>query len=100
MPELGYFVLGQYNFTCDICGRGFKSSAMRKRWDGAITCNEGTCWEIRQPQDFVRGVRDDQSVHLARPRILPSTTALLWYSTSGPFAWLNTARELTLWTNQ
>jgi hypothetical protein len=74
MPLHTGYIPGQYNFTCDVCGRGFKSSQMRKRWDGAITCNEGTCWEIRQPQDFVRGVRDDQSVPIARPRILPGST--------------------------
>jgi hypothetical protein len=66
MPKLGYFVLGQYNMACDQCGRGFKSSDMRKRWDGAWV--DAACWEPRQPQDFVRGIRDDPSVAVARIR--------------------------------
>jgi hypothetical protein len=32
---------------------------MRQEWTGLIVCEE--CWEIRHPQDFVRGVRDDQA---------------------------------------
>lgn len=67
MPKLGYYALGDWNATCDQCGRGFKFSSLRKRWDNAWTCD--ACWEIRQPQDFVRGVKDDQSVPVGRPRI-------------------------------
>lgn len=38
---------------------------MRKRWDGAIVCPKD--FELRNPQDFVRGIRDNQSVSVARP---------------------------------
>lgn len=68
MPRLTYFVLGDWNAACDQCGRGFKFSALKKRWDGAWACSD--CWEPRQPQDFVRGVKDDSSVPVGRPRIL------------------------------
>ena len=66
MPKLTYYEQGSYNFSCDECVRGFKSSQMRKRWDGLHVC--GTCYEIRNPQDFVRAVKDDPSVPVARPR--------------------------------
>lgn len=74
MPKLGYFDRGGYNFQCDECGRGFKATSMQKRWDGAWVCS--TCWEPRQPQDFQRGVKDDPSVSIARPRLItaPLTT--------------------------
>lgn len=43
---------------CDVCGRKYKASNLQKRWDGLMCCHED--WEIRQPQDFVRGVQDTQ----------------------------------------
>lgn len=70
MPKLGYYEQGNYNAQCDECGRWFKFSELRLRWDKTWVCNTGTCWEPRQPQDFQRGVKDDQSVPIARPRIL------------------------------
>ena len=49
---------------CDVCGRKYKASALTKRWDGLMCCQED--WEIRQPQDFVRGVLDTQISHWLR----------------------------------
>lgn len=43
---------------CDVCGRKYKASALTQRWDGLMCCSDD--WEIRQPQDFVRGVADTQ----------------------------------------
>ena len=43
---------------CDVCGRKYKASALTERWDGLMCCSDD--WEIRQPQDFVRGVADTQ----------------------------------------
>lgn len=76
MPKLGYYEQGNWNSQCDECGRWFKFSSIRKRWDGAWVCDTGTCWEPRQPQDFQRAVKDDPSVPLARPRLItaPLTT--------------------------
>lgn len=70
MPKLGYYERGSYNATCDECGRWFKWESMRLRWDLAWVCDTGTCWEPRQPQDFQKGVKDDSSVPIARPRIV------------------------------
>lgn len=60
-----YFALGQWNVECDVCGRKIKSSSARKRWDGYWVCDAD--WEPRQPLDFIRGVKDDQSVPFSRP---------------------------------
>lgn len=74
MPKLGYFEIGNWNAQCDECGRPFKFSDLRLRWDKAWVCNTGSCWEPRQPQDFQRGIKDDSSVPVGRPRILPVDT--------------------------
>lgn len=66
MPQHNYFAPGQWNFVCDECGLTFKSDAAMLRWDGAMV--DQRCWEPRQPQDFVRGVPDNQSTPWARPR--------------------------------
>lgn len=39
---------------------------MRMRWDNLFVCKED--WEIRHPQDFVRGVPDDMRASPAIPR--------------------------------
>lgn len=66
MPKLTYYVAGDYNAQCDGCGRGFKFSELRKRWDGAYVCEAD--FETRHPQDFVRAVRDNPAPPVARPR--------------------------------
>ena len=50
---------------CDICGFHYRKSDMRKRWDGVWACNKD--WEIRNPQDFVRGIKEKINVPVARP---------------------------------
>lgn len=65
MPQHTYYVMGQWNATCDQCGRVFKSGDIRLRWDNARVCD--ACFEIRQPQDFVRAIKDDPSVPWSRP---------------------------------
>lgn len=56
---------GGWNTICDVCGRKFKNSDLQLRWDGLMTCSAD--WEIRQPQDFVRGVADIQTPPFTRP---------------------------------
>lgn len=56
---------GTWKVTCDVCGFEYASDVVKKRWDGLITCPDD--WEMRHPQDFIRGVKDDPSVPFARP---------------------------------
>lgn len=56
---------GDWIADCDICGRKYKASQLIKRWDGLMCCEDD--WEIRQPQDFVRGVPDTQIAPWLRP---------------------------------
>ena len=59
-----YFEAGSWNYFCDLCGKKGKSSDARKTWDGHRVCSHHN--EVRNPQDFVRGVEDDQSVPWTR----------------------------------
>ena len=54
--------VGAWNARCDRCGWKFKNYELFKTWDGYYVDRE--CWEIRHPQDFVRGIPDDPSVPL------------------------------------
>lgn len=56
---------GDWKTACDVCGRLFKASALRQRWDGFMVCSDD--WETRHPQDFVRGVADIQAPRWTRP---------------------------------
>jgi hypothetical protein len=48
--------LGTWNAICDICGFKCKADDMLLRWDGFMV--DRKCWEPRQPQDFLRSVRE------------------------------------------
>jgi len=65
MPSKPSYVSGQWNFTCDLCGKLEKSGKAMKTWDGRYVCSRHR--EVRNPQDFVRGVKDDQTVPWSRP---------------------------------
>lgn len=56
---------GNWIADCDVCGRKYKASQLTQRWDGLMCCQDD--WEIRQPQDFVRGVADTQIAPWLRP---------------------------------
>ena len=68
---------GDWIADCDVCGRKYKASILQQRWDGLMCCPDD--WEIRQPQDFVRGVPDTQIAPWLRPeptdRFILVTTA-------------------------
>lgn len=57
---------GDWWAICDSCGRKFKASQLRKRWDGLMVCSED--WNPRQSLDFVRPNPDKITVPWTRPR--------------------------------
>lgn len=61
--------MGQWNVICDRCGGQFKSSEVSKEWTNLVVCK--TCYETRQPQDFVKGIRENIAVPFARPQVAP-----------------------------
>lgn len=62
-----HFKMGSFYRTDDRSGFPQRAERTREEWTGLIV--DEKLWEIRQPQDFVRGVKDDQSV--PKPRPLP-----------------------------
>lgn len=63
------YIPGEWNVICDRCGFKRKSSQVVKTWDNFIVCSpiiKSGCFETRHPQDFVRAVKDDQTVPFVR----------------------------------
>ena len=60
-----YLLLGDWNATCFECGMKFKASTLKKHWQGYWVCAKH--WEPRHPQDFVKGVADNQSAPWVQP---------------------------------
>ena len=60
MGAADYYLEGAWNFRCQECYKKMKSTEAMLRWDGFWVGPE--CWEIRNPQDFIRGIPDNPSV--------------------------------------
>lgn len=71
-PEKGvadYYAEGDWNAQCDQCGRKRKGSTLVDTWNGLKVCPEhGDAVIKRQPQDFVRGIADNQMPPWTRPK--------------------------------
>lgn len=67
MSGADYYSPGDWNVACSLCGRKRKASTMVKNWQGMWRCPPHN--EPRQPQDFVRNVKDDMSVPFSQPQI-------------------------------
>lgn len=65
MGQADFLRVGDYNAICDVCGRKFKFSRLRQKWDNTWACSAD--WEPRQPQDYLKGIMDNMSVPLSRP---------------------------------
>jgi hypothetical protein len=74
-----YYKPGQWNVVCDRCGQEFKSGELRKTWDGLWVCDKD--FEVRHPQDFIRGVPDYQAPPFTRPEN-PDGTSQVAYAAS------------------
>ena len=57
---------GNWLTICDDCGKKYKASELRKRWDGLMVCTK-TCYEERPMQDFVRAGVDHMATPWSRP---------------------------------
>ena len=65
MGDADFYKSGSWNFVCDLCGRKQKSDRAMFTWQGLYVCRHHR--ELRNPQDFLRGVKDNQSVPWSRP---------------------------------
>lgn len=66
MPQDKFYVPGTFWRICDRTGFKTRSYDTQMEWNGLIV--DKRVWEARQPQDFVKGVPDNQTVPYARPR--------------------------------
>lgn len=66
MRRRNQYRTGDNLVICDRCGFVLYASESKKTWDGFIVCPDD--WEPRHPQDFLRGIKEDQSVEISRPR--------------------------------
>jgi len=64
MTASTYYADGQWNFVCDLCSATRKSSDGVKTWNGLYVCSHHK--EKRNPQDFLRGVKDNQTTPWSR----------------------------------
>lgn len=74
-----HFVMGDFYRIDDRSGFKIRARRTQMEWNGLIVYER--FWEARQPQDFVTGVPDNQTVPYARPRQVnsflgPLTTTL------------------------
>lgn len=68
MPQDRFYKPGSFWRIDDRSGFKVRAENTRKEWTNLIVATG--LWEARQPQDFVKGVTDDQSVPDPRPRQL------------------------------
>lgn len=54
-----YLKRNSWNASCDRCGQKFKAEDLRLEWDNLMVCP--VCFELRNPQDFVRATPDHQA---------------------------------------
>ena len=71
----------RWRAICDRCAAKRWNDELRREWDGLMVCAD-TCWEPRNPQDFVRGVQDKQNPPWVRPEpadiYVPSSGFMLY----------------------
>lgn len=66
MADDRHYVHGDWYRIDDRTGFKVRAKRTRKEWTGLIVDKDR--WEYRHPQDFVKGVIDDQTVPEPRPR--------------------------------
>jgi len=59
------FVSGQWNAICDRCGFKFKSSELKKDWQGLMVCEKD--FEPRHPQSLIKTVTETAFPDWTRP---------------------------------
>jgi hypothetical protein len=64
MGSKDYYSHGNNNVECDLCGQKYKRTDCKMQWNNLFTCP--TCFEPRNPQDFVKGVPDNQRAPITR----------------------------------
>lgn len=61
---------GEWNVVDDRTGFRLPNTMVQFEWNGLLVWSR--VWEIRQPQDYLRGIPDNMSVPYARPMQEPT----------------------------
>jgi hypothetical protein len=59
-----------YRAICDRCGVKYYNWQLKEEWTGLMVCHgpeTHDCWEARHEQDFIRPVKEDNSLPWTRP---------------------------------
>lgn len=83
-----FYKPGSFYRICDRTGFATRAERTQKEWNNLIVSDR--VWEARQPQDFVKGVQDNQTVPNARPR---QPNAYIGNGTGAQF-WVNPAGQI------
>jgi hypothetical protein len=88
LPQDLFYKPGSFWRICDRTGFKVRAEHTQKQWNNIIVRDRS--FENRQPQDFVRGRRDDQTVPQPRPRqvnvFLGTQTTVVSASTGSAFS--------------
>lgn len=63
--QKNFFRSGDWNALCDSCGKKFKASQLRQRWDGFMVCEAD--YETRHVADFIRAPKGERPIPWSRP---------------------------------
>lgn len=61
---------GNWTVVCDRTGFRLLNTQVQFEWNGLLVFDR--VWEIRQPQDYLKGIPDNMSVPYARPKEEPT----------------------------
>lgn len=75
-----YYKPGDWNCQCDVCGRRFRASEMKQRWDGVMVCSDD--FETRHPQDMIRPRTENTQMPFTRP--------VNWQARTDGASWVDT----------
>lgn len=60
MGKADYWKAGDHNSLCSLCGFKYKFTKLKRTWEGHYVCP--SCFEPRHPQEFVRDIKNPQTV--------------------------------------
>lgn len=78
-----YFKSGKWNVICDVCGRKYKNTDVRKRWDGLIVCSKD--FELRHIADFIKSNPERNNVKDPRPEQADQFVSVSYISTGDTY---------------
>ena len=91
-----YYILGEWNLICDVCGKKIKAHEAKHRWDGFVVCPSD--FEYRHEQDFVRARQDKISVPFTRPRPADVFTNITYEDTgNGAYCTIVSQQAIPSW---